>query len=203
MVVNNEHVADPLKGNIQSAVTGAAMFFNWATIPQFSVACMNGSAMGGALGLLAGTDFVVAVKSAFAVLSEVRLGVIPAVVSPHVIRAVGTSNAKRIFATAENLSTAKALEVGLIQRIVTKKDEFPAVVKEIAEKIQAVSPHAVMAAKATIFATLNQPMSQKLMDWTTQAYAAVRKTPECEEGMRCLAENRPMPWDEKKIDTKD
>merc|ERR1712048_1076589 len=106
---------------------------------------MNGSAMGGALGILAGADLVVAVRSAFAVLSEVRLGVIPAVVSPHVIRSVGTANAKRIFAIAENLNMAKAMEIGLVQRVVQKKDEFSAIVKEVSEKIQAVAPLAPQA----------------------------------------------------------
>jgi len=202
-IVQNEHHASGLQKNIKDAVMGAGMFYAWATIPQFSMACMNGSAMGGALGLLAGSDYVVAVKSAFAVLSEVRLGVIPAVVSPHVIRAVGTSNAKRIFATAENLSTAKALDIGLIQRIVTKKDEFPAVVAEIAEKIQAVAPGAVAAAKAAIFSTLNQPMSEKLMHFVTEEYVRTRRLPECEEGMRALSENRAMPWQEKKIEVKE
>merc|ERR1719323_743568 len=99
MIVHNEHILSGKEQNLRGAIQGAGMFYRWATIPQFSIACMNGSAMGGALGLLAGSDFVVAVKSAFAVLSEVRLGVIPAVVSPHVIRAVGVVNAKRIFAT--------------------------------------------------------------------------------------------------------
>merc|ERR550537_1997659 len=89
--------------NVQGAIVGAYMFYSWATIPQFSICCKHGSSMGGALGILAASDYVVAVKTAFAVLSEVRLGVIPAVVSNHVIRAVGPSNACRIFATAENL----------------------------------------------------------------------------------------------------
>lgn len=202
-IVYNEHIESGGQKNKREGVRNASSFYSWATIPQFSMALMNGSAMGGALGLLSGSDFVVAVKSAFAVLSEVRLGVIPAVVSPHVIRAIGTSNAKRIFTIAENLNAAKAMEMGLIQRVVTKKDEFPAVVKEIAEKIQAVSMEAVAASKAAIFSTLNQPMTNKLMKFVSDEYARVRKSQDCEEGMKALAEDRPTPWAEKKIDIKE
>jgi len=203
MIVHNEHIVSGKQQNLQQAMESGSMFYRWATIPQFSIACMNGSAMGGALGLLAGSDFVVAVRSAFAVLSEVRLGVIPAVVSPHVIRAVGTSNAKRIFATAENLNMAKAVDIGLVQRIVNKKDEFPAVVKEIAEKVQAVSPQALASTKASIFACLNQPMSNSLLEYASREYARVRLSEECQAGMKALVENKAMPWEEKKIDAKE
>merc|ERR1712107_59947 len=114
----------------------------------------NGSAMGGGVGLVCVCDMVVAVRTAHATLSEVKLGVIPAVISPHVIRTIGTANAKRLFCTAENANMQTAMEIGLVQRIVNDVSEFPAVIKEIATKVQACSPGAVASAKQVILNTL-------------------------------------------------
>mmetsp|Transcript_67028 Transcript_67028/g.143385 ORF Transcript_67028/g.143385 Transcript_67028/m.143385 type:complete len:452 (-) Transcript_67028:138-1493(-) len=196
-------VTQQFDDNVRGGIIGAYMFYAWATIPQFSICCKHGSSMGGALGILAASDYVVAVKTAFAVLSEVRLGVIPAVVSTHVIRALGPSNALRVFATAENLNAKNALELGLVQRIVQHEREYPAVVKEICEKIQAVSPEAVRFTKKSIFNTINRPMSGQMMEYLAQESARVRKARECEEGMACAEAMKPMPWEEKNIDFKE
>lgn len=188
--------------NIKSGFRAAWHFFAWASIPQFSICCQNGSAMGGALGILGGSDYVVCVKTAFSVLSEVRLGVIPAVVSPHVIRCVGASNAKRIFVQAENLNAVKALDIGLIQRIVAHEREFPGVVKELVDKIQMTNSNAVRWAKAAIFSQLNQPMSEAMIEWGTAEYVRIRKTEECNIGIESVNERKTTPWEGKKIDCK-
>merc|ERR1719436_1132816 len=104
---------------------------------------MNGSSMGGAVGYMSCCDYVVAVKTARMTLSEVKLGVIPAVVSTHVIRTIGTANSKRLFCTAENYTMDGAKEIGIVHRIVNNITEFPAVVKEVAGRIQAVAPRAL------------------------------------------------------------
>merc|ERR1712039_696599 len=135
-IVSYADYMDALKNNIENATRGSQHFYMWNHLSVFSIILKNGSSMGGALGILAGGDYVVTVKRAFSVLSEVRLGVIPAVVSPHVIRAVGAANAKQIFVTAENLTAARGLEVGLIQQVVMHDREFAPIVKEIAEKLQ-------------------------------------------------------------------
>merc|ERR1712150_426139 len=163
---------------------------------------MGGSSMGGALGILAGGDYVISVKRAFSVLSEVRLGVIPAVVSPHVIRAVGAANAKQIFVTAENLTAARALEVGLVQQVVVHEREFAPIVKDIAEKLQPLAPGAVRAAKKIIMSTVNTHSSMRLFNYVVAEYAKCRKTDECKEGMELLAHRKIPAWD-KPIDVKE
>merc|ERR1719266_203624 len=193
---------DPLKQNIESATKGSNHFYSWNHLSAFSIILKNGSSMGGALGILAGGDYVVTVKRAFSVLSEVRLGVIPAVVSPHVIRAVGAANAKQIFVTAENLTAARALEVGLVQRIVVHEREFAPIVKEIAERIQPLAPGAVRAAKRIIMQTVNAPSSMRLFNFVVAEYAKCRKTEECKEGMELLAHRKIPAWD-KVIDVKE
>jgi len=193
---------DPLKNNIDSAIKGSNHFYSWNHLSVFSIILKNGSSMGGALGILAGGDYVVAVKRAYAVLSEVRLGVIPAVVSPHVIRAVGTANAKQIFCTAENLTALRAMEVGLVQKVVAHEREFAPCVKELAERLQALAPGAVRTAKKIILGTVNAPSSMRLFDYVVQEYAKVRKTDECREGMELLASRKIPAWD-KHIDVKE
>merc|ERR1712013_309638 len=97
---------------------------------------MNGSAMGLGVGLVAACDMAVAVKTAHATLSEVKLGVIPAVITPHVVRTVGLSNTKRLACTAENTNMVMAMHIGLVQRVVSDASEFPAVIKEVVAKLQ-------------------------------------------------------------------
>lgn len=177
--------------------------YEWATLPQFTICCMNGSAMGAGVGLLSVCDMAVAVRTAHITLSEVKLGVIPSVISPHVIRAIGTASAKSLFCTAENANMKTAMEIGLVQRIVNDASEFPAVIKEISQKLQACAPGAVAAAKQTIFNTIYQPVSTSLIEYTAKKYAEVRKTKECEEGMKALAEKKKPSWVDKVIEVKE
>lgn len=177
--------------------------YDWASLPQFTICCMNGSAMGGGVGLVSVCDMVVAVRTAHATLSEVKLGVIPAVISPHVIRTLGTANAKRLFCTAENANMQTAMDIGLVQRVVNDVSEFGGVIKEIAHKIQACAPAAVAAAKMTILNTLSQPLSETLIDYTAKEYARIRKTDECEAGMKALGMKKKPHWVENTIQVKE
>jgi methylglutaconyl-CoA hydratase len=177
--------------------------YEWASLPQFTICCMNGSAMGGGVGLLCCCDMVVAVRTAHATLSEVKLGVIPAAISPHVIRTIGVANAKRLFCTAENANMNTAMELGLVQRMVSDVSEFPAVIKEIASKIQSCAPGALSTAKQAILNSLNQPISESMIEYTAKEYTRVRKSQECEEGMKAIGTKKRPSWVEKPIQVKD
>lgn len=189
--------------NLESAKHFARDMYEWASLPQFTICCLNGSAMGGGVGLVCACDYAIAVKAAHASLSEVKLGVIPAVISPHVIRTIGVANAKRLFCTAENANMTTALEMGFVQRVVNDISEFPAIIKEMAQKIQACAPGAVAAAKQTILNCLNQPMSESLMDYTAKEYTRIRKGDECEEGMKAFAAKQRPYWVDALIDVKE
>merc|ERR1719464_1184594 len=177
--------------------------YEWASLPQFTICCMNGSAMGLGVGLVAACDMAVAVKTAHATLSEVKLGVMPAAISPHVIRTLGFANAKRLFCTAENTNMNTAMEIGLVQRIVGDNSEFPGVIREIAQKIQACSPPALAAAKRMILNTISYPVSESMVDFSAKEYARIRKTPECEEGMKAIGLKKKPSWVESAIAVKD
>merc|ERR1712048_307660 len=126
--------------------------------------------MGGGVGLLCCCDMVVAVRTAHATLSEVKLGVIPAVISPHVIRAIGVANAKRLFCTAESCSAQVAMEMGLLQRTVSDASEFPSVIKEVAERIQQCAPSALAATKRLMLDTLFQHASDPMLGYVSDEY---------------------------------
>lgn len=176
------------------AASLARVFFEWATLPQFTIALLNGSAMGGGVGLTCCCDMAIGVKAGHVTLSEVKLGVIPAVISPHVIRTIGAANAKRLFVTAENITMEQAKALGMVQRVVKDPSEFPAAVQEVAQKLQSCAPGAVGAAKKCILNCLNQPMSDSLLQYTAKEYVRTRKSDECEEGMRAVAARSRPNW---------
>lgn len=174
-----------------------------ATLPQFVILCMNGSAMGTAVGLMACCDYVVAVKTAHCVLSDVKLGTVPAVIVPHLTRTMGEVNAMQMVYTAENVNMQRAVEYGLVQRTVSNATEFPIVVKELAAKIQQMAPGAIASAKRTIMNTAEQPVSENLMQYSATEYRNIRLGNECVEGFKALCKKQKPWWYMKKIDVKE
>lgn len=187
-------VAAARSSNEDAADLFAWDMYSWSVLPQFTLACANGSAMGGGVGLLCVCDMAVVVKTAMAALSEVKLGVIPAVISPHVIRTIGRANAARLFCTAENITSQQMLEMGLAQRIVADASEFPAVIEEVSQALQSCSPEAVAACKRVMLNTFNQPVNVGLAEYTAQATADCRKSADYAEGVRALREDRAPLW---------
>lgn len=192
-----------IEGNKMSAAGFARDMYSMATLPQFTICCMNGSTMGGGFGLVCACDYVIATKQAHATLSEVKLGVIPAVISPHVSRTIGTANCKRLFCTAENANMQTAMEIGLVHKIVDHPRDFSAAVREVAQKIQLLAPGAVGATKQVLMDCLNQPISNSLIEYTAKEYLRVRRGKECEEGMDSYKSKQRPPWVQKVIDVKE
>ena len=170
------------------------ILLEWSSLPQFTICCMNGSAIGGGVGLAAACDMVIAVRGAYVTLSDVKLGIIPSSVTPFLMRALGGDNCRRLLCTAEHVNMTSAVETGLVQRIVNDQSEFPAVVKEIANKIQLCAPEAVGASKAMILNYYDQPISESMIDSAAREYARVRRSCECEEGMSALASKKRPNW---------
>merc|ERR1719356_2243497 len=89
-------------------LSAAKQWDTWAKLPQFTICLVNGSAMGGGVGCVCCCDYVIAVKKAYFVLSEVKIGVIPATISPYVIAKIGIANSKKLFCCAENYNAERA-----------------------------------------------------------------------------------------------
>jgi methylglutaconyl-CoA hydratase len=179
--------------NVRDARALAGMLQTLAFLSKPTVARVHGAAIGGGLGLVAACDIAVASREASFATSEVRFGLIPSAISPYVIAAIGERHARRYFLSAERLSAARALELGLVHEV-TEPEQLDAKVNEIAGALLAGGPKAQAAAKDLIRAVANRPVTEALLEDTVQRIAAVRATPEAIEGISAFLEKRPAKW---------
>ncbi|WP_033067707.1 enoyl-CoA hydratase/isomerase family protein [Thalassospira australica] len=161
-----------------------------------TIALVNGAAFGGGVGLAACCDIVIASDRASFCLSEVKLGLIPAVISPYVVEAIGVNQARRYFLTAERFNAQTAQQIGLVHEVVSG-DELTARGQEMAKILLANGPDAMHAAKNLIYAVANKPISDAVIDDTAQRIADQRASDEGREGIRAFLEKRPANWSKK------
>jgi methylglutaconyl-CoA hydratase len=135
--------------NLAHAKKLASLLGALDSFPKPTLARVNGDGYGGALGLLAACDIVIAVESAKFAFTEVRLGIIPAVVSPFVLGKIGESAARRYFLTAESISAARLLDMGLVHEVVAA-DALDAACARLADALLKGAPGALGEAKALI-----------------------------------------------------
>lgn len=177
----------------------AGILYKVANMSQFTIACLNGSAMAGGVGFVCIVDMVIAVKQAYITISEVKLGMIPATISPHVIGKMGVKNAKRLFCTAENIKAAAAMDIGLVQHVVDGKEGFEPIIKDVCQKLQGVAPVALKSTKDIMIRTMNGTLSNSLLEYLADEYVKSRKGPEAEVAMKAFSERKKPPWVETPI----
>jgi methylglutaconyl-CoA hydratase len=163
------------------------------TAPKPTIALVNGPAMGGGLGLIAACDIAIGVDTAFFALSEVRLGLIPAVISPFVIDAIGIRQARRYFLTGERFDAATAKEIGLLHIVKPAASVEPAL-DEMIDNLLACGPTAQHEAKNLIRAVAHHPIQEKLLDDTAGRIARMRASKEGKEGIASFLEKRKPNW---------
>ncbi len=162
-----------------------------------TVARVQGPAYGGGVGLVAACDIAIATYDAQFALSEVRLGIIPAVISPYVIGAIGERKARRYMLTAERFSAAEAYRIGLVHEIVPGEAELDEAVGEIVDALLGNGPNALGECKALIKAVANRPVGPELVVDTARRIARLRASAEGREGMAAFLEKRPPNWIQK------
>ncbi|NIA72014.1 enoyl-CoA hydratase/isomerase family protein [Pelagibius litoralis] len=164
-------------------------------LPKPTLALVQGAAYGGGVGLVACCDIVVAAEEAKFCLSEVKLGLTPAVISPYVVAAIGEAAARRYFLTAEAFSAWEAQRLGLVHEVV----EGPALEqkgRQIAAALLDGGPKAQTAAKDLIFAVSKTGAQDVLIEETARRIAAVRASDEGREGITAFLEKRRPGWQE-------
>jgi methylglutaconyl-CoA hydratase len=161
--------------------------------PKPTIARVQGDAYAGGTGLVAVCDIAVSADTAQFCLSEVKLGLIPATISPYVIRAMGARAAHRYFLTAERFSAAEALRIGLVHDVVAA-DQLDAKVGEIAQSLVQAGPAAVKACKALVQDVAGHEISQLLVDRTVQGIADIRVSDEGREGIQSFLGKRKPGW---------
>lgn len=156
------------------------------------IARVNGSAIGGGVGLVAAADIAIACEHAKFGLSEVRLGLIPAVISPFVIRKIGEANAREYFLTAERFDAMKARQMNLVQEVCTK-EEIERKLEEKNKHLLSAGPEALAESKELIERVSNQPI-EKISSYTSRKIAERRASKEGQEGIKAFLEKRKPVW---------
>ncbi|AVJ55638.1 gamma-carboxygeranoyl-CoA hydratase [Idiomarina sp. OT37-5b] len=160
-------------------------------LPKPTIALVQGAAFGGAVGLAACCDMVLAQPKTSFCLSEVKIGLIPAVISPYVVKAIGERQARRYMLTAERFFADDALQLGLVHRIV---DDFEGALDEWLEALLNNSPQALGACKQLIANVGSRPVDDRVRRHTIEAIAEIRVSAEGQEGLSAFLQKRPAAW---------
>jgi methylglutaconyl-CoA hydratase len=180
--------------NREDAMAMAVMFKRLWDLPALTVALVEGGAFGGGAGLAAACDLAVATRDAKFAFSEVRLGLIPAVISPYVVNAIGPRNARQLFATARLFDAAYAERIGLVTEVVADAAALGAAHDRIAAEVMACAPDALAEAKRLVADVTGRHLDHDLMELTARRIAAARVGEEGQEGVRAFLERRKPSW---------
>jgi methylglutaconyl-CoA hydratase len=184
---------DTEDANRRDAEALAALLLALRSSPKPVVALVQGPAFGGGVGLAAACDVTIASTAVKFRLPEVQLGIVPAVISPHVIEAIGVRQARRLFLTAETVDAAWARDLGLVHEVVP-----PEVLEsrglELARSICAGGPHALATCKRLIEDVAHARVDAELAGRTARVLAALRAGDEAQEGLAAARDKRPAAW---------
>jgi len=185
-------VAYTQRENLRDAEDVARMLERLDTLPLPVIARVHGAALGGGVGLAAVCDIVIAAEDTVFALSEVKLGILPAVVAPYVLRKIGVSAARELFLTGARFTAARAMAVGLVHEVVPAGELDAAVTRRLAEVVGA-GPKAVGLAKALI-REIAGANPRDVIGLTTNTLASQRVSDEGQEGLRAFLEKRKPDW---------
>lgn len=179
--------------NLEDARGFAFMLHKIASCPKPTIARVQGLALGGGVGLAVACDIAVASEEAKFAVSEARFGILPAVIGPYVINAVGPRQAKRLALTASRIGAAQALAMGMVHEVVAL-DELDAAIKRWVDELLANGPAAQGEIKG-LFAELEVgPVTPAVRELTAQTISRVRMTDEAREGFAAFLAKRPAAW---------
>lgn len=179
--------------NFADALQLAQMLRAIYECPKPTVAKVHGDCYAGGMGLVTACDMLVAVPTANFCLSEVKLGLIPATISPYVIKAMGEQMARRYFLTAERFSASRAHAFGMVHEL-AEPEALDACVASLTSALLANSPNAVREAKQLVRDVVGQPVDIVLLDDTSKRIAHIRSSSEGREGVASFLEKRKPDW---------
>jgi methylglutaconyl-CoA hydratase len=181
--------------NFRAARLSARMFHALYRLDRPVIACVRGAVRGGGVGLVSACDIAVASRDATFRLSEVKIGVIPAMISPYVIGAIGERMARRYMLTGEEFGAEEARRIGLVHEVV-EEPELDAAVGRMLAQLKSSGPRALAAIKRLIPVSARARIGPGIVDQTARVIAAVRATPEAQEGLSAFLEKRRPAWAE-------
>jgi methylglutaconyl-CoA hydratase len=178
--------------NLADARLAAAMFLALDTLPVPLIGRVHGAALGGGAGLAAVCDVVVAAEDTTIGFTEVVLGILPAMISPYVVRKIGLSAAREVCLSGARFTAARAKEIGLVHDVVTEDRLDLALERHVAQFMKA-APGAIAATKRLLSQVAGHPPAD-VLELSVEAIATQRVSPEGQEGMRAFLEKRPASW---------
>jgi len=181
------------KKNFEAALETGRMLYKLHTLKKPTIACIRGAVRGGGCGLAAACDIAIAARTATFRLSEVKLGIIPAMISPYVVTAMGQRMASRYMLTGEEFDAAEAYRIGFIHDICEEED-LAAKIGQMLAQIYTSGPKAILAVKELIPFIAQVPVVEDIVEETAQRLAELRATPEAQEGLSAFLEKRQAAW---------
>lgn len=179
--------------NFKDAGELARLMHTLNNLNKPTIALVQGAAYGGAVGLAACCDICIATDKARFCLSEVKIGLSPAVISPFVVAAMGERAARRYFLTAEVFDGAQAVEMGLAHQLVAH-EQLDQAADEMVQKLLANSPQSVRRTKELIARVAKGPIDQEMIEYTQRLIAEIRVSEEGQEGLGAFFEKRAPSW---------
>lgn len=179
--------------NRQDALQTAQMFHTLYNLKKPTIARVHGAVRGGGIGLVAACDIAIGSRDATFRLSEVRLGIVPAMISPYVVAAIGERHARRYFLSGEEFDSAEAYRIGLLHNIV-ELEELNTTVGHMLADLYCGGPHAIAAAKQLISNIAHADITEHVVEETASKIAEIRATPEAQEGLGAFLEKRKAAW---------
>jgi methylglutaconyl-CoA hydratase len=178
--------------NLADARRAAHMLLALDSLPVPVIARVHGAALGGGAGLAAVCDVAIAAKDAVFGFTEVALGILPAMISPYVVRKIGLSAARELCLSGARFSAARAREIGLVHEVVAA-DRLDLAVARHVELFRKAAPSAVAATKR-LLGQVHGATPADVLALTIEAIASQRVSPEGQDGMRAFLEKRQPPW---------
>ena len=179
--------------NIRDSSNLAKMFALMDECPLPVIGRIQGAAIGGGVGLVAVCDIAIAARDAKFALSEVKLGILPAVISPYVIGKIGRSHARALFLTGDRFDAERALRIGLVHKLVDDVQALDAAVADVLGQIATSGPEAVRECKKLIAHVATHELADAI-PYTIEAIAARRVSEEGQQGMKAFLEKKRPPW---------
>jgi methylglutaconyl-CoA hydratase len=181
-----------LEESFEDAKGLASLFYKLADFPTPVIAVVQGAAIGGGLGLIVASDYVLAEDTAVLATSEVLLGIVPGVISPYIVRKIGLAAAAPLMLTGRRLSAREAVASGLVTRVVSGP-ELDNVLQEVVLDFLAAGPEAQRRTKELLKRAQPLP-GPELIDFTAEAIAKARCSPEGKKGLEAFFSKAPPAW---------
>ena len=179
--------------NLRDARAGAQMFLTVARCPKPVIARVHARALGGGSGLVACCDMAVAVKDAEFGFPEVRIGLVPGIIGPFVIARIGIANARECFLTGQRFPAGRALEIGLVNRVVDDERALDDCVQQWVNELMTASPSAIAEAKNLIFNVSNRSI-ESVLETAALSISNARSSPEGKAGVEAFLAREKPPW---------